>query len=79
MSLFAAAAPALTLAEGNSALTGLSIVFGVLLVVALVASMFPAIRKANALFAPILVLLTLAVTALAVGGVVVLIHRLDLL
>ncbi|MGD9688180.1 MAG: hypothetical protein AB7K52_05615 [Phycisphaerales bacterium] len=55
-----------------------STVLFVLLVLAVVIcgalSLFPAVRRANALFAPILVILTLAVTALALGGLLYAIH-----
>ena len=41
---------------------------------ALVAIMFPGVRKVQALFAPCIVILTIALTALFVGGLMVAIH-----
>ncbi|MBL8758109.1 MAG: hypothetical protein JNK35_06745 [Phycisphaerae bacterium] len=63
----------LTLGLTGGALA-LAIVFGVLVVVALVASLFPAIRRSNALFAPVLVLLTLAGTGLVLAGLLYVMH-----
>jgi hypothetical protein len=66
----------LTLALSGAGLV-LAILFGILLTVAAIASLFPAVRRSNALFAPCLVLLTLAGTGVVLTGLLMLMHKMS--
>lgn len=48
-----------------------------LTLVAVVAIMFPAARKVQAVFAPCVIIITIALTVLGVGALMVLLHRLQ--
>lgn len=53
----------------------LAIVIGVLVMAAVVAIFFPAVRRTNALFAPVLVLWTLLVTGVLLGGLLFVVNK----
>jgi hypothetical protein len=67
-----------TLAEGNTAGPALAIVFGLLVLASLVAIFLPGVRRTNALFAPVLVMVTLLITGVVLGSVLYLVHKLNL-
>ncbi len=66
----------LTLALSGAGLV-LTVIFGILLTVAAVATLFPAVRRSNALFAPCLVLLTLAGTGVVLAALLMIMHRMS--
>ena len=48
---------------------------GLLTLVAVVAIMFPAVRRVQALFAPCVIIITIAITVLGVGGLMIVLHK----